>query len=109
MEKPMNKVKSAMMLVLTAGLLVTVGGFTVPVFAGGNDHHNHSDTKCSHNDNNNCNNKETVQKVYAKNDCEIENENQDHSHDNDNGNTLDCTNKIVNANDVQAADNIFGG
>lgn len=105
----MNKAKSAMILVLTAGLLVTVGGFSVPVFADGNDHHDDGDTKCKHNDNNNCNKNELEQKVYAKNECEIENKSEDHSRHNDNDNDLECINDIENVNGIVAVDDAFGG
>jgi len=105
----MSQVKSAIILAFTAGLLVTMGGFTVPVFAGGSDHHDHGETKCKHNDDNNCNKNELEQKVYSKNDCEVENENEDRSKDNDNNNTLHCTNDIANVNGIGATDDIFGG
>ena len=56
----------------TAGLnLVT------PVFAGG-DHHDDGEKKCKDNGDNNCNDTHKTQKIYAKNECEIENENKDH-------------------------------
>jgi hypothetical protein len=100
----MNKAISAMMLVLTAGLLVTVGAFTVPVYAGGSDHHDHGETKCKNNDDNNCNKNELEQKVYAKNDCEVGNDNEDHSRHNENDNRLRCINDIDNINEIPLVD-----
>ena len=58
-----------------------------PVFAGG-DHHHHDSKQCKDNGNNNCNDTHKTQKIYAKNECEIENKNKDHSHDNTNANDL---------------------
>jgi hypothetical protein len=91
----MNRLNLAAIVILLAGLLTTIGGYAVPVFAGG-DGHDHHDTTCKHNDDNNCNSSDIHQDVYATNDCEVENENQDHSHDNENTNTLACSNVAQN-------------
>jgi hypothetical protein len=93
----MNRLNLAVMLVLSAGLLTTLGGYAVPVFANG-DEHNDDDNgkKCKHNDDNNCNSAHIDQDVYTKNYCEIENESEDHSHDNLNENTLGCENRAEN-------------
>ncbi len=92
----MNTKNMLMFVVLSAGMLTALAATTmslaVPVFA---------DKKhCEDNKNNNCNDKQTTQKINARNDCEIENQNKDHSSKNDNhDNTLDCTNLAVNVND----------
>ena len=106
----MNKVKLAVTLALSAGLLAAIGGSTLSAFAGGNgDHHDGHDAKCKHNDDNNCNSTEIDQKLDAKNYCEIENENKDHSRDNENINDLACENFAQNQNDVASIDDrIFG-
>jgi hypothetical protein len=106
----LNKAKSAMMLVIIAGLLVTLGAFTVPVYAGGSDHHHHdnAETKCKHNDDNNCNKNELEQKVTAKNGCELENENDHHIRHNDNDNELRCINEVANINEIPI-DDMLGG
>ncbi len=90
-----------MLIILTAGVLMTMGIAATPVFAGGShDHHDHNDSKhCDKNGDNNCNTDHVDQKVYAKNDCKINNENQDHSSHNDNTNDLACTNTVENIND----------
>lgn len=92
----MNRLNLGLILILSAGILTSVGGYAVPVFAGGGHGHDHHDTTCKHNDDNNCNSSDINQDVYATNDCEIENENQDHSHDNENDNTLPCVNVAQN-------------
>jgi hypothetical protein len=93
----MNRLNLAVMLILSEGLLTTIGGYAVPVFAGGDGHDDDDNgTKCKHNDDNNCNRAHIDQEVYAKNYCDIENENEDHSHDNENDNTLGCDNVAEN-------------
>ena len=82
----------------TAGL-----SLVSPVFAGG-DHHDHGEKKCKNNDDNNCNDTHKTQKIYAKNDCEIENTNKDHSHDNLNVNNQTCANSAQNLKDVEQTD-----
>ena len=63
----MNKVKLAVTLALSAGLLAAIGGSTLSAFAGGNgDHHDGHDAKCKHNDDNNCNSTEIDQKLDAE-------------------------------------------
>ena len=63
----MNKVKLAVTLALSAGLLAAIGGSTLSAFAGGNgDHHDGHDAKCKHNDDNNCNGPEIDQKLDAE-------------------------------------------
>src|SRR6476619_7523457 len=86
----------------TAGL-----SLVSPVFAGG-DHHDHGDKKCKDNGDNNCNDTHKIQKIKAKNDCEIKNENKDHSHDNVNGNELHCINEAQQI-DIFAVDNSTDG
>jgi len=84
----------------TAGL-----SLVSPVFAGG-DHHDHGEKKCKDNGDNNCNDTHKTQKIYAKNECEIENKNKDHSHDNTNVNDLLCVNEASNLKDVETT-NVF--
>jgi hypothetical protein len=52
----MNKLNVAMLAILSAGVLMTMGIAATAVFAGGsNDHDDHSDSKhCDKNDINNC-------------------------------------------------------
>ena len=92
----MNRLNLGLVLILSAGLLATIGGYTVPVFAGGEHGHDHHDTTCKHNDDNNCNSSDINQDVYAMNNCKTENENEDHSHDNENTNNLGCSNVAQN-------------
>jgi hypothetical protein len=88
----MNRLNLAVMLVLSAGLLTSLGGYAIPVFADGDD----NGKKCKHNDDNNCNSAHIDQDVNAKSYCEIENENKDESHNNLNENTLGCENWAEN-------------
>ena len=100
----MNTKKISIFVILSLSIATVVmgtAGFSLvsPVFAGG-DHHDHGEKKCKDNGDNNCNDTHKTQKIYAKNDCEIENENKDHSHDNGNVNTLTCSNDANNLKDV---------
>jgi hypothetical protein len=93
----MNRLNLVVMLVLSAALLTSLGGYAIPVFAHGDDHHDHDDgKKCKHNDDNNCNSAHIDQDVNAKSYCEIENENKDDSYNNLNENTLGCENWAEN-------------
>ncbi|HEY7111084.1 MAG TPA: hypothetical protein VH415_16780 [Nitrososphaeraceae archaeon] len=93
----MNRLNLAVMLVLSAALLTSLGGYAIPVFAHDDHHNDHDDgKKCKHNDDNNCNSTHIDQDVNAKNYCEIENENKDDSYDNLNENTLGCENWAEN-------------
>jgi hypothetical protein len=97
----MSKSNRAVLAILSAVVLMTLGAAATPVFAGGShDDHNHNDSKhCEKNDDNNCNTDIVDQEVYAKNDCEIENDNDDHSSDNYE-NTLSCINSVQNINNA---------
>lgn len=98
----MSKLNGAVLAILSAVVLMTMGAAVTPVFAGGShDDHNHNDGKhCEKNGDNNCNTDNVDQEVYAKNDCEIENDNDDHSRDNTNENTLSCVNSVQNINNA---------
>ena len=100
--------KIGMLVILSLSIATVVMGtaglsLVSPVFAGG-DHHDHGEKKCEDNGDNNCNDTHKTQKIYAKNDCEIENKNKDHSHDNENLNELSCTNEAQNLKDVEQTD-----
>jgi hypothetical protein len=102
--------KIGMLVILSLSIATVVMGtaglnLVSPVFAGG-DHHDHSGKKCKDNGDNNCNDTYKTQKIYAKNECEIENTNKDHSHDNENINSLTCTNDAQNLKDV-LTENVF--
>ena len=104
----MNTKKISIFVILSlsiATVAMGTAGFSLvsPVFAGG-DHHDHGGKKCKDNGDNNCNDTHKTQKIYAKNDCEIENKNKDHSHDNENLNELSCTNEAQNLKDVEQTD-----
>lgn len=77
-------------------------GMAAPAFANGE---NHGEKKCKNNGDNNCNDKHKTQKIYVKNECEIENYNKDHSKNNFNDNFLECINEAQNLNGVEQ---IFG-
>jgi len=101
----MSKSNRAVLAILSAVVLMTLGAAATPIFAGGSHvDHNHNDSKhCEKNDDNNCNTDIVDQEVYAKNDCEIENDNDDnddHSRDNTNENTLSCVNSVQNINNA---------
>jgi hypothetical protein len=77
-------------------------GMTAPAFANGDDHH---EKKCKKNGDNNCNDEHKTQKIYLKNECEIENYNKDHSKNNFNDNFLECINDAQN---LKGVEQIFG-
>ena len=97
-----------MLVILSLSIAAVAMGTTglslvSPVFAGG-DHHDDSEKKCKDNGDNNCNDTHKTQKIYTKNDCEIENKNKDHSNDNVNVNELTCVNEAQNLKDVEQTD-----
>lgn len=99
----MNTKRMGISVILAVGMLTAITAttlsFVVPVMAEG-DHHDDDGKKCKNNDDNNCNDEHKTQKIYAKNECEIENYNKDHSKNNDNINDLTCINDAQNLNDV---------
>jgi len=104
--------KIAILVILSLSITtVTMGtaGLSLisPVFAGG-DHHDNGEKKCENNDDNNCNDTHKTQKIYTKNECEIENKNKDHSKDNLNENSLTCDNAAQNLKDVFQGSGIIG-
>jgi hypothetical protein len=104
--------KIGMFVILSLSIATLVMGtaglnLVSPVFAGGDHGHGHDGKKCKNNDDNNCNDTHKTQKIYVKNDCEIENTNKDHSHDNLNVNNLTCANSAQNLKDV-LTENVFG-
>jgi hypothetical protein len=97
----MNAKNLLMIVVLSTGMLTALTAtnlmsVAIPAFAGGHDHHHHSDKTCKDNGDNNCNDKHNTQKIKSKNECEIENINKHHSKDNDNTNSLVCVSQNAN-------------
>ena len=85
----------AMLTIVAASIMMTLGILTIPAFAD----------KCDKNEDRNCNNSEKDQKLSATNDCNIKNHNHDKSHDNTNLNTddgLSCISDLGNENDVSS-------
>ena len=85
----------AMITIIAASIMMTIGIVTIPAFAD----------KCDKNEDRNCNNSEKDQKLSATNDCNIKNRNHDKSHGNSNLNTddgLSCISDLANKNDVSS-------
>lgn len=102
-KESMNTKKMGVFVILAVGMITAITAttlsFAVPVMAEG-DHHDEDGKKCKNNDDNNCNDEHKTQKIYAKNECEVENYNKDHSKNNDNINELTCITDAQNLNDV---------
>ena len=68
----------AFFVIVAAGLLTTIGVFSVPsVFAD----------KCDNNEDNNCNQTDVNQKTWTDNKCKLDNLSNDHSNENFDDNT----------------------
>ena len=77
----------AIFIIMAAGLLTTIGIFSVPsVFAD----------KCNKNEDNNCNETDINQKIGTDNKCKLENLSNDHSNENFDENTIECKNIATN-------------
>ncbi|MDQ5868112.1 MAG: hypothetical protein M3530_00120 [Thermoproteota archaeon] len=98
----MKTKQTGMFIILAISIATAISGtaamsLATPVFAGGDDD---GGQKCKKNDDNNCNKNIDKQKIYAKNECEIENNNKDHSDNNDNVNVLECVNPAANLDET---------
>ena len=109
----MDTKKIGIFAILSLSIVAVLTGTTgmsllSPAFAGG-DHHDHDGKKCKQNEDNNCNDPGTNQKLTPKEDCDHEITIKDHSKKNDNGNVLVCSTNAVNLKDsVLLNSTIFG-
>ena len=80
----------AFFVIVVAGLLTTIGVFSMPsVFAD----------KCDNNEDNNCNQADVNQKISTDNKCKLDNLSNDHSKENSDDNLLECVNTVTNLED----------
>ena len=80
----------AFFVIVAAGLLTTIGVFSIPsVFAD----------KCDNNEDNNCNHADVNQKSSTDNKCKLDNLSNDHSNENFDDNLLECVNTVTNLED----------
>ena len=88
----------AFLVIVAAGLLTTIGVFSIPsVFAD----------KCDNNGDNNCNKSDVEQKSLTDNKCKLENLSKDHSNENFDDNLLSCINSATNLKDFSTIPDQF--
>ena len=87
MELRSKVIDMAIFVILTTGILTSIGFFSVSsIFAD----------KCDNNEDNNCNETNVIQETLTDNRCQIDNLDTDHSSENFYNNTLACKNDVRN-------------
>jgi len=87
MELRSKAIDMTIFVILTSGLVTSIGFFSIPsIFAD----------KCDNNEDNNCNETDVIQETLTGNKCQIDNLDTDHSSKNFYNNTLACKNDVRN-------------